>query len=375
MNIAVNTRLLLKDRLEGIGRFSNETLKRITRNHPEHKFFFIFDRPYDSSFIFSDNIIPIVLGPQTRHPILWYIWLEFQIPKILKKINADVFLSPDGFLSLKTKTPQITVIHDINFIHNPHQIPYFAREFHIKFFPKYANKAKHIATVSEFSKQDICNTFGIPESKISICYNAANSIYKPLRNIEKEEVKKQYTNSKDYFVFIGALNPRKNIPGLLKSYELFRNSGNYSQKLVIVGSAMHLISEIDETLNTMQYKNDVIFTGRLNNEDLQNVLASALALVFIPFFEGFGIPLVEAMHCEIAIISGNTTSLPEVVGNAALTSDPNNHILVAKHMESIINNPNLREDLIQKGRIQREKFSWDQSAENLWNCVEQVIKK
>ena len=104
MIIAVNTRLLIKDKLEGIGWYTYETLSRMVKSHPEHEFYFLFDRPYSKEFIFEKNVHPVVISPPTRHPILWYIWFEWRIPKILRKINADVFLSPDGFLSLKSKT-------------------------------------------------------------------------------------------------------------------------------------------------------------------------------------------------------------------------------------------------------------------------------
>jgi len=372
MKIVVNTRLLLKNKLEGIGWFSYEILKRITKNHPEHQFYFIFDRQYDPDFIFSNNITPIVIGPPTRHPILWHVWFEFQIPKILKKINPDLFISPDGFISLKTNIPQISVIHDINFVHNSKQLPLLVSKYYNYYFPKYASKAKHILTVSEYSKYDIQRSFKIPESKITVCYNASNSIYKPLSDHVKEQVKDQYTSSKDYFIFIGALNPRKNIPGLLKSYEIFRNSGDYTQKLVIVGGAMHKTDEIERTLKSMNFHDDVIFTGRLNETELHKVLASALALVYIPFFEGFGIPLVEAMYSEIPIISGNTTSLPEVVGNAALIGSPTDHIQIANYMEMIVKDPELRKDLIKRSEMQRQKFSWDKSAEKFWQCIENI---
>src|SRR3989304_8480792 len=145
---AVNTRLLLKNKLEGIGWFAYESLKRITQQHKEHKFIFIFDRKYDEEFIFSDNITPVVVGPKTRHAFLWYYWFEFQIPKVLKKHKADLFLSPDGFLSLCTDVKSLNVIHDLNFEHYPNDVPYFARRFYKNNFPKYAQKAKRIATVS-----------------------------------------------------------------------------------------------------------------------------------------------------------------------------------------------------------------------------------
>jgi glycosyltransferase involved in cell wall biosynthesis len=375
MNIAVNTRLLLKNKLEGIGWFSYETLKRITQNHPEHHFYFIFDRDFDQSFIFGNNVTPIVAGLPTRHPFLWYLWFEFSIPKILKKYNIDLFLSTDGFLSLKTKTPQVVVIHDINFIYNPKQLPFWVSKYYNFFVKKYAHKALQIGTVSEYSKSDICNTFDIQLDKVTVCYNGSNSAYIPLDEEAKEFVKSQYTQSEDYFLFVGALNPRKNVPGLLKSYELFRKSGKYSQKLVIVGSAMHLTGEIDKTLKEMHYKDDVVFTGRLDVVELHKILASSIALIYIPFFEGFGIPLVEAMYAETAIVSGNTTSLPEVVGDAALLCSPDDHNEVAKQMKNLMENPELRDKLIEKGRIQRQKFSWDKSADRLWSCVEKAMEK
>ncbi|PLX08937.1 MAG: glycosyltransferase family 1 protein [Marinilabiliales bacterium] len=374
MNIAVNTRLLLKNKLEGIGWFSFESLKRITENHPEHTFYYIFDRQWDDSFITSENIIPLKAGLPTRHPFLWYLWMEFTIPKVLKKIKADIFVSPDGMLSLRTKIPQIPVIHDINFHHNPHQLPFWVRKYNNHFYKKFAKKAHHIGTVSEYSKMDIAQSYGIEPDKITVCYNGSNSSYRPITDELKRKTKEKFTNLEDYFVFVGSLNPRKNIPVLLKSFEIFKNSGNHRQKLVIVGSAMHLTGEIDTILSTMRYKEDVIFTGRLDIDNLSKVMGSAIALVYIPFFEGFGIPLVEAMYAETAIIAGNTTSLPEVAGDAALVADPDDYKAVAKHMETLVTNSGLREDLILKGKIQRQNFSWDKTAERFWSCIENGIE-
>src|SRR3954466_5851414 len=105
MRIAVNTRLLLKGKLEGIGWLTHQTLERMVRKHPEHEFIFFFDRPYDPSFIFASNVKAVVVSPQARHPILFYLWFEWRLPRLLRKYKADVFLSTDGFLSLSTKVP------------------------------------------------------------------------------------------------------------------------------------------------------------------------------------------------------------------------------------------------------------------------------
>lgn len=374
MKIAVNTRLLLKGKLEGIGWFTYETLKRITSQHPEHEFYFIFDREYDKDFIFAPNVKPIVLAPPTRHPFLWILWFEYRIPKLLKKIGADIFLSTDGYISLRTNIPQVDVIHDINFVHNPKQLPWLTSWYYNKYFVKFAKKATHIGTVSEFSKNDICTTYGIDREKVTVCYNGSNEQYKPISEDEKKVIRDKYSKGKKYFVFVGALSPRKNVDGLLRSFEIFKERYNIDFKLLIVGGTLHKTVEIEKVYSEMKHKTDVIFTGRLETDELCKVVAASESLVYIPHFEGFGIPLLEAMYAETAILSGNTTSLPEVVGDAALTCSPTDYNKVAENMNHIATNEELRNSLIEKGRLQRQKFSWQLTSERLWNCIENAIK-
>ena len=139
MKIAVNARFLLKGKLEGIGWFTHEVLKRVVQNHPEHEFIFIFDRPYHEDFIYGKNVTPIVVPPPARHPILWYIWFEWSVKLVLKKHKPDLFISTDGFLSLSTKVPQLLVIHDLAFEHFPEHLPFKFRYYLRKFTPKFAS--------------------------------------------------------------------------------------------------------------------------------------------------------------------------------------------------------------------------------------------
>ena len=155
MNIAVNTRLLLKGRLEGIGRFAHEVLRRLVKEMPEHRFYFFFDRDFDEDFIYAQNVEGIVLSPQARHPILYQAWFEWAVPRKLKEVEADLFFSPEGYLSLKSDVPSINVIHDINFLHHPEMLDRTHRWHFNRYFPKYASKAERVVTVSEYSKQDI----------------------------------------------------------------------------------------------------------------------------------------------------------------------------------------------------------------------------
>jgi glycosyltransferase involved in cell wall biosynthesis len=374
MRIAVNTRLLLKGKLEGIGWFTFETLIRMTQNHPEHEFIFIFDRPYDPDYIFAENVTPVVIGPQARHPLLFYIWFDFRIPKILKKYKADLFLSPDGYLSLRTKVPQLAVIHDINFVHRPDDLPWLIAKYYNFFFPKFARIAKRIATVSFYSKEDIARSFKIDYDKIDVVYDGINQIFEPLLEKEKTKIRKKYTGGAEYFLFVGALHPRKNVEGLLKAFDSFKGETTNNIKLMIVGGEMHKTGDIFETFESMRFKNDVMFTGRVSTDDLHDIFGAALALTFVPFFEGFGIPVVEAMSAGVPVICSNTTSIPEVGGNAVIYADPMKIDQITDAMIKLANDKELRKDLIEKGFEQKNKFSWDETAHLLWLSVKRALQ-
>lgn len=370
MIIAVNTRLLIEGKLEGIGWFAQETLSRITREHPEHQFVFIFDRPYSEEFIFSGNVTPVVVSPPTRHPFLWYIWFEHQIPRVLKKFKVNLFFSPDGYLSLHTDVNQLAAIHDINFAHRPQDLPWLKSQYYNYYFPRFARKAKRIVTVSYFSKEDINRTYKIDSDKIDVVYNGVNTLYTPTSEEEKQAAREKYSAGNDYFLFIGSLHPRKNICGLLRAYDAFRTTINSNVKLLLVGENMFKTGDIELTYEGMRHKDDVIFTGRLSTDELHQVLGAALALTFVPFFEGFGIPVIEAMNAGVPVICSNTTSLPEVGGPAVLYVDPFSMSQIKDAMIRIYQEKELREMLVSRGFAQKNKFSWDKTAELLWGSIQ-----
>ncbi len=374
MNIAVNTRLLIQNRLEGIGWFTYESLKRITTQHPEHQFFFIFDRDYDPEFLFADNITPIIQYPHARHPVLYYAWFEYFIPKLLERIKPDLFLSPDGFLSLKTPVKSMAVFHDLNFEHYPQDIPLWTRRFYRQYFPKYAAKAARIATVSEYSKADIVKQYRVPAEKIDVVFDGANDAYHPLTKQEKLKVRAAYSNGLPYFIFIGSLHPRKNLVNLFRAFDLFKKSNPSDVKLLIVGARKWWTRDIDLAFNRMIYSDDVIFTGRLDINELANVLGSAIALTYVSYFEGFGIPIVEAFRCDVPVITSNVTSMPEVAGDAAILVDPFDPESIAEALYKAYQYESIREELIIRGRRRRDMFSWQQTADRLWESIEKAVK-
>ena len=373
MKIAVNTRLLIKNKLEGIGWFCFETMNLIVKQHPEHEFYFIFDRPYDSSFVFAQNVKAIIAPPQARHPVLYFIWFELVIPRMLKKIGADLFLSPDGYLSLSSNIKQVVVMHDLNFEHYPKDLPWIESWYYRKFFPKYAHKATRIATVSAFSKSDIMKYYHIDAEKVDVVFNGANQIFKPLSELEMQETRKKYALGCDYFICVGSVHKRKNIVNLLKAFELFKSEQSCDVKLLIVGQKRWWTKEMQQTINYMTYLPDVIFTGRVETEVLNVLMGSALALTYVSCHEGFGIPILEAFCCETPVITSAITSMPEVAGDAAILIDPFSPESITQAMNRIYTEVDLRKELIEKGRERRILFTWQKTADALWQCIEKAI--
>jgi glycosyltransferase involved in cell wall biosynthesis len=374
MDIAVNARLLIKDKLEGIGWFTYESFKRITTQHPEHHFFFIFDRPFHPDFIFSDNITPIILSPQARHPFLFWIWFDYSLPPLLRQLKPDLFVSPDGYISTRSNIKSLAVIHDLNFEHYPKDLPYTVRKYYRHFFPIFASKATRIATVSKFSKEDIIHQYHIPPEKIDVVYDGSSEVYSPLNEEEIKEVRNKYTGRAPYFVFIGSLHPRKNLANLFHAFDDFKKQKPSDVKLAIVGERKWWTKEIRQAYNQMDFPADVVFCGRQKLKELRNILGAALALTYVSYFEGFGIPIVEAFRCKVPVITSNVTSMPEVAGDAALLVDPFSPSSIAEAMRKIDEDPELRKELIRRGTVRSDEFTWQKTADRLWASIEKAIK-
>ena len=369
MRIAVNTRLLIKNKLDGIGRYSFEVLKRIVETHPDIEFHFIFDRPYSTEFIFSNNIKPHVLRPSTRHPFLWYFWFEIQLPKLINKIKPNIFFSPDGFMSTKLKhIPTIITIHDINFEHRPKDLNWLHSIYYRKYFRQYAKESKHIITVSEFSKKDIIKNYHVSSEKITVAYNGVGSNFLPLERNKQKVIKRKYSGNKDFFLFIGSLHKRKNIKNLLSAFDIYR-SKNGKNKLLIIGKKKWWDKQTENIYQNMRFKEKVIFLGQINDELMVDILGSSKALCFVSLFEGFGLPIIEAMKCNVPVITSNTSAMPEIAEDAALIVNPHDINEISDAMYKIDNDSMLSKKLILQGQKKVHKFKWDNTANIIYRLL------
>lgn len=367
MIVAINCRQLTHHKLEGFGNYTFELVSRWIRHHPEVRFILLFDRQPKVHFPEYSHVKKVIIGPATRHPLLYWMWFEWSIPKVLRQEKVEIFFSPDGYNSLRANIPSIITVHDLNFEHNPKDLPFVLATYLRLFFPKFVEKATHVVTVSKFSRDDIISTYGCKNSKISAVHNGSNELYRPLSEERKVQIRTKICQGRPYFLFVGSLHPRKNIDRLLKAYLTMENP---SVDMVIVGSAMwnEVNFKIDE-----ERKSRIHFLGYLEREFLVEVMGGALALTYVPYFEGFGIPLVEAMSCGTPILCSRATCLPEVAGDAAIYCDPLDERAILDGLYRLQNEPDLLEKLSQKGLERSKQFSWDASAETVWRLLKTTL--
>lgn len=302
-------------------------------------------------------------------------WIGLPWSLYSAKDKPDLFFSPSHYGPMSSPVKKVITIFDLAFLRFPQT--YKKRDlWQLKLWTYLSAKsAAHIITISEATKQDIEKAYGIASSKITAAYPGFKSqVYKPVGNkTQIEEVKKKYKIAGPYLIYVGTIQPRKN---LMRLIEAFKNIEKV--KLVIVGKTTGLgrqgwkFQEILDKPKELGIEERVIFTGFAPDEDLKYLINGSLAFILPSLWEGFGIPVVDAMACGVPVLTSNVSSLPEVVGDAGLTFDPYS----IKDMESkileVINNSKLREELIKKGLKRVNKFSWEKMAQKVLEVFENV---
>ncbi len=378
MKIAVNSRLLLEAKHQtGVANYCYQILKRLIDLHPEHEFHLLFDRSsHDDSLLAASNVVAHVLHPPARHPVLWYLWFEQAIPRWMARQDPDVFLSMDGHASLavarRSLCPQIMVCHDIVWKHDRTAVSALVQRFYEYYVPRYIRAVDLTVAVSRTTSKELTQ-YGLSSEPIPVAPNGVRSIFRPSSPEEIAAAREKYTQSSPYYLFVGALHPRKNISRLIKAYDLLRSTDTTSStKLVIVGQASWKTEEMRQTYEASPYQEDIIFTGYIDDAELVRVMGAALCLCYVSLQEGFGVPILEAMACDVPVITSNRSSMPEVAGDAALLVDPESITEINAAMKRIATDAALRAELIERGHGRMDHYSWDRSAEIIWDAIESL---
>lgn len=370
MRIGINTRFLLKNGLEGIGIYTQELAQRLAKNYPEHQWYFFFDREFDEKYITSSNITPIIIPPPARHPILWHIWFEASLPFFLKKHKIDFLFSPDSYASLSTEVLQLLTVHDIAFEYYPKATPWLVSKYYKKYLPKYCEKANHIIAISNQTKNDLLNKYHIADEKISVIPNGVSNDFKPLDTNTIELTKIKYSNGRPYFLYVGAIHPRKNIISILQAFNYFKSHhSNLPHQLLLVGRDAWGNDELFSYYQNMPYKEDVIWIENITPSELVKITASSTAMVYMSLYEGFGLPVLESMACGRCVITSKDSPMSEIVGDSGIVLPPTQIESIASAMHSLATDNCLREELNKKSIKRSKNYHWGITAKKTGDLI------
>lgn len=352
----------------GSGKYTFELLKQFSQNTSHNFLVYLKEEPLADLPKESRNFKYVVFGPKK-------MWTQFALPlKLVFGERLDVFFSLGHYGPRFSKIPFVITVHDLSYLHFPNL---FNKNdlYQLTNWTKYSiEKASHIIAVSETTKDDIIKNYGVNPSKISVTYEGFDEKrFTPQPKEKIAEVKKKYKISGEYIIFIGTLQPRKNIEFLIDSFnKLIKKTKTKNLKLVIVGKKGWLYEPIATKVTKLRLEDKVIFTGYVADADLPQLISGAKVYVLPSLWEGFGIPPIEAQACGVPVVVSSTSSLPEIVSESALTVDPTQVSSIASGINKVITNSKLRKELRQKGFKNIERFSWRKCAVLTLKVLEKV---
>ena len=356
----------LNQSLTGVGNYTYYLIKGLNKLDADKDFLYLITHR-NNKFFANDEII--INNP---FPVLkTYAWYPYLIRK-LRNYKFDIVHNPTQFPTIfRLKQKYIITVHDLIQFTLPQDRP--GRKIIFKLlFPRTLKTADKIIADSNSTKKDLMNYFNIPEEKIRVILLAADEKFKPLNNEETKEVRQKYNLKFPFILYVGILEPRKNIPTLIDAFYKLKKK-NSPTKLVIAGKKGWKYKEIFETINKLNLQKDVIFTGYVPDEDLPALYNAADLFVFPSLYEGFGLPPLEAMACGCPVITSNTSSLPEVIGDAGIIVNPYDVDALADAMYKSLSNDGLREDMFKRGLERAKMFSWEKCARETLEVYEEVL--
>lgn len=319
---------------------------------------------------------PLPLPHHVRQASLWTpSHHRFESAALVTELTAKrlaLLHSPDFIPPFGGRFRSIITIHDLNFIHFPQFLTSESARYYGQ-IQRAVERADHIITDSNWTRDDVLGQLGVPPERVTTVYLASNPVYRSIT--DRQEVRRAVTRyglPSDFIIFVGTLEPRKNVPTLLKAFRQLRDGG-YNVHLAIVGRKGWLYDEVFSTLTELKLADSVHFLENVSNEDLVRLYNAARCLALPSYYEGFGLPPLEAMACGTPVVVSDRASLPEVVGDAGLLVDPDRPEALCAALARILDDSELRKSLRQRGLIRAGEFSWARAARETMAVYERVL--
>jgi glycosyltransferase involved in cell wall biosynthesis len=278
------------------------------------------------------------------------------IPRALAKLRPDLFHGVYWFRYFAPSCPTVLMVHDLSFVSFPAGFHWHEQLIYAYLVKACARKARHLLTVSEFSKVELVEKWAILKERITVTYDGLDKCFRPAKQGASE------TKPPPYILYVGNLHPRKNIVRLLEAFTILKNTSSLPHRLRIVGQSAWLAGEIFQKVRESDLAGEIEFTGYISQDELVRCYQEAAVCVYPSLYEGFGLPVLEAMACGCPVICSKTTSIPEVAGEACCLVDPTSSSDIAGALDSLLSNPAELEKLRARGLQQAKKFTWESCA-------------
>lgn len=356
MRIGIDARLT-HYRQAGISRYTIQLVEALARLSPPDEFLLL------QHFRSRE---PLVVHPSfTRRSLYTPVHHRFEqyaLPIEISPLGLDVLHSPDFIPPFRRNCRSVITIHDLNFLLYPHFLTKDAAHYYGQ-IDEAVRRTDAIIAVSEATKSDIVRLLGVPENRVTVVYEAASDEFQPIDRVEaRAQVKERFGVRGGFIFFVSTIEPRKNVPTLLKSFRKLLADYKLDLQLVLAGAKGWLYDEVFQLVTDLDMVDDVLFPGRVSTDDLLWLYNAAEVLVAPSIYEGFGLTPLEAMACGTPVIVSNVSSLPEIVGDAGLLVDPYDVEQLAVAMWRAVTDTELRKSLIAKGLKRAGFFSWDRAA-------------
>ena len=371
MNIGIDARGINLYRGSGIGTYTKNLILNLINSNLKDNFNLLWTGNEDKSFIKKNTCLTYISG---RYNLFYE---DFYIPHWIKEKKLSIYHLPQNGLGipLDSDSKIVTTIHDLIPYTMPETVGKGYLNKFLKEMPKIISSSSGIITVSEYSKKDILKFFPtFPSEKIYVTPLAANENFKPLdKKSCKNVIKNLFKIYSPFILYLGGFSSRKNVRNLILAFEKIIKDLPDNYKLVLGGS----LQDEGETLKKLVYDNnlekDIIFTGYLKDSLLPIFYNAADVFIYPSYYEGFGLPPLEAMCCKTPVITSNLTSIPEVTEDSALLINPSNKDELSDAIIKILKNPSLKEDLREKGYLQSLKFSWKKTCKLTYNAYLSIL--
>jgi glycosyltransferase involved in cell wall biosynthesis len=373
MRIGIEAQRIFRKNKHGMDYVVLQEIMELQQLDPRNEYFVFVAPDEDRCLHDSHNVHVIEIGGG-----FYPLWEQYSLPKAAKELNLDLLHCTSNTAPLFCDIPIILTLHDIIFLEprdrmNESIYQNLGWIYRKMVVPKVLKKCKRIITVSNFEKNNIINTLGIPEEKMAMIYNGYTEWFKPVQDIEF--VYRKYIDAPSYFFFLGNTDPKKNTERTLIAYSRYLEKSEFKRQLLLADLDKEYLDDIIERNKIDNIREKVVMPGYIANKDLPSIYNNAFAFLYPSLRESFGIPLLEAMACGTPVITSNTSSMPEIGGPHAILINPENPDEITEMMLKLETDSAFYNRQEEIGLQQATLFSWRRTAEQLLELYEKVIKE